>query len=326
MTDTFFRFAHPEYLIVGLCGLVIAAAMRLYFRQPVRYTYSLTQYIISMGLGMHPWRTWVVHAIRFLLFLGMLFLLARPQLVDKTKKMEMEGVDIMLVLDISESMLHPDDTETVRRIDSAKQEAIRFINKRPNDAIGLVLFGNEVFVRCPVTYDKTILQGIISDVEVGMIDGRGTVIARALISAMNHLKKSKSKTKIMILLTDGNPQDDLNIELPISIAQHMGIKIYTIGIGLNSALHPLLGLVRCNNVPAIELLKYIAEKTGGEFFLANNSADMRAVYDKIDALERTAHEVPVFSHYTDLYINSLFVLALGIIGELCLTTFMWLGL
>lgn len=327
MGNYVFRFAHLSSLLVLLCIIFFVVIIRYYFYKPIRYRYSLVEHLSIMGFVAHQWRKWVIYSMRFGILIVLALLIARPQLVDTQSKVTADGVDIMLLLDVSDSMREPSESEKIARIDVAKQEAIRFISKRVDDTIGLVLFGRDVLVRCPLTYDKHILQNIVSEVQLGMVDGGGTVLARAIISGVNNLKKGKASTKIIILLTDGVPtQDDLSAEVAIQVANHMGIKIYTIGIGLNYMYHPFFGLVKQDNNQAKELLRAIASETGGQFFLANNVQDMRMVYDKIDALERTAHEVPVFTHYKDLYLPGLISIIIAMIGELWLTTCIWFSI
>lgn len=257
-------------------------------------------------------------------------LIARPQIVDSRSNIQLDGIDIMLVLDASGSMTLSDlEGDERPRFEIAKQEAIRFANKRDNDAIGLVIFANDAISRCPITSDKRVVCNMIRELKIGDINPDGTLLATSMVTAANRLKYSKAKSKVMILLTDGEPsQNDMNHELAIEIAQKLGIKVYTIGIGSDKDtffMHPFFGRIPKPKVNA-QLLTKIAQQTGGTFFMAYDAADMRKIYETIDALERTKHETPIFSRYYDLF----FPITVGLMGcmsiELLLSTFVWFSI
>lgn len=325
--DYIFRFAYPSWLLILAIIVLIVVLIRFYMHRPVIFGYSLTDYINSMGFGCSSWRLTFLWIVRLAILGGLALLIARPQLVDTKSKMVTEGIDIMLILDVSDSMRLPSDDGLASRIDIAKQEACRFIDKRVNDTIGLVVFGKDALVRCPITYDKKIIHDIVKGVSIGVVNPEGTVIARALLSGANNLKKGKSKTKIAILLTDGAPTpEDINVQIPLELVKKLGIKVYTIGIGLQYSYHPYFGLVRHDSSETKNYLETIARATGGRSFVADNLQDMRAIYDTIDQLERTQYEVPVFTHYKDVYVVGLMSLIAAIIGELCLKTYIWFGI
>jgi Ca-activated chloride channel family protein len=217
-----------------------------------------------------------------------------------------------------------DDART--RFVVAKKEAIRFIEKRSHDAIGLVFFGKYAISRCPITFDKKLLKKILEDLQLGFVDPDGTVLSRAIVAAVNRLRNSASKTKIMIVLTDGEPsEDDIDISVAIQAAQRYGIKLYTVGIGSDReqvVFHPLYGPIIRAGVNT-ELLSHIALSTGGQMFMAHNAIDMRLIYDTIDQLERTAHDVPLFKHQIDLYQLPLFFVFVLFLVELLLSTTIW---
>ncbi len=265
--------------------------------------------------------------MRVLLLVILAFLIAKPQLVDSHSKVKVQGIDIVLAVDISGSMQIQDDKNDERsRVAIAKEEAIRFITKRSNDAIGLVVFGQQAVSRCPLTLDKNVLRTIVKDLAIGDIDPQGTALTTALVTAANRLKNSKAKSKVIILLTDGEPSEhDMPSKLGIEAAKKMGIKVYTIGIGSDKEvqiMHPFYGMVVMPKVNA-ELLTQIAQETGGKFFMARNAKDMRTIYDTIDLLEKTETEMPVFSNYWDIFIPFVCGALFLVFAELLLSTFMW---
>jgi len=268
--------------------------------------------------------------MRSLVLLLLAFLIAKPQLVDSHSKLKVEGIDIVLAIDVSGSMQiqdHKDDQRS--RIEIAKAEAIRFIEKRDNDAIGLVIFGADAVSRCPLTLDKTILKKMVYDLDIGVIPPDGTVISTALVTAVNRLRSSKAKSKVIILLTDGEPsQGDMPVPIAIDVAKKLGIKVYTVGIGSDeerSFMHPLYGPIVLPKVNS-ELLTKISAQTGGQFFMARSAKDMREIYDKIDSLERTEIEAPVFSNFLDIFVPIVWFICAVLMLELLLSSFIWFGL
>jgi Ca-activated chloride channel family protein len=198
------RFAYFGILYGLVPLLCLAAWYRWKFYKAPVYIYSLTGQLKSQGLVVNNWRKTFFAVTRCVVLVSLALLIARPQLVDEQSKVMVEGIDIMMVLDVSGSMQIIDDPQSRRqRVEVAKEEAINFINKRDNDPIGLVLFGGESVSRCPLTLDKTVLKSIIADIELGVISPQGTVLSKGIITALGRLKGSDAKTKIIILLTDG---------------------------------------------------------------------------------------------------------------------------
>ncbi len=244
---------------------------------------------------------------------GLLLLTARPQLVDRHSKVNVEGIDIMMVLDVSGSMQLFDDINDPRtRIDVAKEEAINFIKKRDNDPIGIVLFGNQALSRCPLTLDKNMLVQLIDETSLGLIDPDGTMLSRGLVMALNRLKKSTAASKIIIMLTDGEPTPgDLDPNIAIQLAQKYHVKMYTIGIGNEDGAyfrHPIFGVQMVPSGLNKNLLYALAEKTGGKFFEARKPADLATIYATIDALEKTQYETDVYHNYYDIFMPFLWIL------------------
>ena len=294
------------------------------------YHYSIVSLIIKSKRNVPPTHKRVFKLIRTTVFALLIFLIGKPQVVDSRSHIIIDGIDIMLVLDISGSMQFQDyDTDKRSRLDVAKDEALRFVNKRTNDAIGLVIFGNDALSRVPLTLDKHIITQVIQNLQIGILNPDGTVLSNSIIAASNRLKSSQAKSKIMIVLTDGEPsKNDADPGLAIEIAKKLGIKIYTIGIGSDQEqyfMHPFYGPIPKPRINK-NLLSKIARETGGKFFLANNSKDMRTIYDTIDSLEKTQHETPLYNNYYDIFIPFVWCIIILLLLELILSTTIWFGI
>lgn len=251
-----------------------------------------------------------IYALRIITFCLMVFLIFKPQLVYQRRPTTMQGVDIVLALDVSESMLCFDDIQDQRsRFEVAKKEAIRFIEKRMYDAIGLVIFARYAVTRCPLTLDKKMLTSLLHDLKIGFIDGDGTVISSSLLTAAARLTHSSAASKVIIFLTDGMPTvHDVAPEQALTLLKKLGIKVYTIGVGSKEGgyiNHPFLGLVRTPTTLNVPLLERIAHETGGAFFLAENPHDIASIYDHIDRLEKSSHETTMFYTYYDIFMPFL---------------------
>lgn len=329
--EWFIKFAYMPVLYGGFALLFVATLYRWKFVKTPFYTYPLAQTLIAGGHAVAvPYRK-ILHVLRFCTLAGLVLLIARPQLVDQQSKVQVEGVDIMLALDVSGSMqLFDSLKDTRRRIDVAKAEAIAFIKKRDDDPIGLVLFGNEAVSRCPLTLDKKMLESILNEVELGMINPEGTMIVRGVIMALNRMRKSQAKSKIIILLTDGEPtQGDLEMSPALELAKKQGVKIYTIGIGGDQGgyyEHPLFGMQQARVPLNKQLLQTLAQETGGRFFQAKDPAELATIYDTINGLEKTAYETNVYHKHYDVFMPYLWILLALIAGELILSRFVWFGL
>lgn len=321
-----FRFAHP-FVLLFLCLVILGAAL-IKWLWPAKtfYRYTLTDTLATHGHAsehIHP----IVFFVLNVLLLNMIALIiARPQWIDYQSTTQMNGVDIMLALDISGSMEIADDQKDGRsRITIAKDEALHFIKQREDDAIGLVLFAKDAISRCPLTLDKRMITEIIKGVNLGLLDVSETHLSTGLITAANRLKGSQATSKIIILLTDGAPsQGDLDPETAIAIAKQLGIRVYTVGIGGDRPVQVMTPMGLAYYMPVNkDLLQKIAKETGGSFFLANNAKDMRAIYEKINALEKTKYEVEHFVLYHDVFSEIVFLALLFLALELILSTFVW---
>lgn len=238
--------------------------------------------------------------LRNLLFVfkivGLAFLitaLARPQSNESWKDITTEGIDIVLAMDISTSMLARDFSPN--RLDAAKDVAMKFIADRPNDRIGLVVYEGESFTQCPLTTDHRVLLSLFKDIKPGLIEG-GTAVGMGLANAVNRLRDSESKSKVVILLTDGeNNAGSISPETAAEIAKQYGVRVYTIGVGSKGkAMGPVAiypdGSLKFDLVDVKideESLGNIAKITGGEYFRATNKNKLEGIYKKIDELEKT---------------------------------------
>lgn len=231
--------------------------------------------------------------------------LARPQLSLKEEKVKAEGIDIMMVMDLSSSMLSKDFDPD--RLEVSKLVAKEFVEKRVHDRIGLVVFSGESFTQCPLTTDHNILLDFLGSLEVGMLQD-GTAIGMGLATAVNRLKDSDAKSKIIILLTDGvNNAGYINPNTAAEIAREYDVKVYTIAVGtMGQALSPVNRRSDGQYMYAmakveidVALLESIAEMTEGKYFRAVDRASLENIYAEIDRLEKTEIEVNVFKRYKD---------------------------
>ncbi len=328
--EYFFRF--EQWWLLGLTiPLIIAGILlRRWFARTIYFRYSLAHELKEKKCATrHPYRK-IYYVVRLCVLFVLAFLIAKPQLVDSRSNIVVEGIDIILVLDASGSMQYQDYSDDQRsRFAVAKEEAIRFIEKRVNDAVGLVVFGKDAISRCPLTMDKKIIKDMVNTLEIGDIDPDGTMLATAMVTAINRLKQSKGSSKIMILLTDGEPSPgDMDPKAASDIAKKFGIKVYTIGIGSDKDevfLHPFYGMIAKPKVNA-SLLQKIARDTGGRFFLAHNARDMRSIYNTIDQLEKTKHEAPLYSRYFDIFVPFVLVCIVLLGLQQLVSTFVWFSL
>jgi Ca-activated chloride channel family protein len=249
--------------------------------------------------------------LRLVGLLALVIALARPQSFSTGENVFTEGIDIVLVLDISGSMLAEDFKPN--RLEAAKKITDNFIEGRTSDQIGLVIFSRDAFTQCPLTIDYSVLRNQLREVKSGMIED-GTAIGNAIANGINRLKDSKSKSKVMVLLTDGvNNSGEVNQITAAEIANKFGIRIYTIGVGsIGQAPYPFqtpFG-VRYQMVP-VEIdepvLKQIAEMTGGKYFRATNNKKLEDIYNEIDKLEKTRVEVTSFRSKKELFFPWLVV-------------------
>ena len=245
--------------------------------------------------------------------------LARPQTVDVSSKTKTtKGIDIVMAIDVSASMLAKDLKPN--RLEALKNVAAEFIKGRPNDRIGLVEYAGESYTKTPVTSDKGIVLQSLKDIKYNSIITGGTAIGMGLATAVNRIKDSKVKSKIIILLTDGvNNAGFIDPQTASELALEYGIKTYTIGLGTNgTALSPVAlknGVFQYGRIKVEideKLLKEIANVTGGKYFRATNNRKLKEIYKEIDALEKTEVEEFKFYNYDEKF-RPLVLLALGLL-------------
>lgn len=248
------------------------------------------------------YKNYLIHApfvLRTLALAMIVIVLARPQSTDSWQNSETEGIDIMLALDISTSMLAEDLKPN--RLEAAKEVATQFINGRPYDNIGVTLFAGESFTQCPLTVDHAVLLNLISQAECGMIED-GTAVGMGIANAVSRLKDSNAISKVIILLTDGtNNMGDISPLTAAEIAKSFGIRVYTIGVGTNGTApypYPVGGTIQYINVP-VEIdegtLTQIANVADGLYYRATSNSKLKEVYEEIDKLEKTKISVKQFS-------------------------------
>ncbi len=274
---------------------------------------------IDSGFNFSNWKTQLAILPDILKLLSMLLLviaIARPRKPLVNQSVKGEGIDIVLSMDISSSMLTQDFSPD--RLEASKKLAQEFVDKRPQDRIGLVVFAGESFTQCPVTIDHEVLKEFIAAQTVGYLED-GTAIGMGLATAVNRLKNSKAKSKIVILMTDGvNNKGYIDPASATSLAVEQGIKVYTIGIGSDE---PALGPVGKSMSGELifdyikgdideELMKNISKQTQGQYFRAKSKEELGDIYAKIDKLEKTDIEVAVLKKYKELYKGPLFIAVL----------------
>ncbi|HSC25325.1 MAG TPA: VWA domain-containing protein [Candidatus Babeliales bacterium] len=329
LNNFFMRCAHPLYSIAALIIILIAIFTRRLVYKQTTYRYSLGNVLKKNNASRHNYKK-IFYFLRLCTLILLALVIAKPQIVDSRSGVLISGVDIVLVLDMSGSMeLRDYDDDERSRFDVAKAEAIRFIEKRNDDALGLVLFGKDTVSRCPITFDKQLLKNVVEELKIGIIDSEATMLVTGIVTAANRLKHSQSMSKVMIVLTDGEPSEgDMDPSIGIDIAKKLGIKIYTVGIGSEREQmlrHPFYGIMVKPKVNK-ELLTKIAHATGGQYFLARNAGDMRNIYDTIDALEKTEHKDPFFGLYYDFLVPVVFLIMGIIFFELLFSTYIWFAL
>jgi len=262
----------------------------------------------------------ILSLLRILALAAIIVALARPRNVSVSKKTKTnKGIDIVMAIDVSASMLARDLKPN--RLEALKKVAIDFVDRRPNDRIGIVVYAGESFTQTPITSDKAIVKRTISELKWGQLEG-GTAIGMGLGSGVNRLKESKAKSKVIILLTDGvNNSGNIDPRTATELAKELGIKVYTVGIGTNGmadfpwSKDPRTGRLnfRKQQVEIDEdLLKEIASETNGKYFRATDNTSLKEIYDEIDKLEKTKIEEFKYYNYQEMY-RSLVLLAIGLL-------------
>ncbi len=264
----------------------------------------------------------VPFVLRTLAMAILIVALARPQSTDHWSNTTTEGIDIVVALDISSSMLAEDFKPN--RLEAAKEDAIRFISGRPNDRVGLVVFAGESFTQCPLTTDHAVLINLINDVKSGMIED-GTALGVGLANSVSRLKESSAKSKVVILMTDGiNNCGEIPPLTAADIAKAMGVRVYTIGVGTQGqAPYPFVDQFGNKHYQKVdveideEVLSQIATQTDGRYFRATSNKRLQEVYEQIDQLEKSKIETKEYSkkieEYLPLILAGLALLAIELL-------------
>jgi Ca-activated chloride channel family protein len=267
----------------------------------------------------------VPYILRFVAFAAMIVALARPRSSDDFEKVNTEGIDIVFALDVSTSMLARDFNPD--RISAAKDIAIEFIAQRPSDRMGIVVFAGESFTQCPLTTDRATLINLMKEVETGLIED-GTAIGNGLATAIARLKDSPAKSRVIILLTDGvNNRGEIAPLMATEIAKTYGVRVYTIGVGaMGVAPYPVMTPfgVQIQQVQVEideELLKQIADQTGGRYFRATDNTKMLEIYSEINRMETTRTIVDSFPVYKELFMKYALIALIALGLELFLRLF-----
>ncbi len=322
------EFANKEYLFLLLL-LIPYLLWYLMYRKKSEPTIRMSD-TYAFRYAPTSWKVRLMPLqllLRMLAFVMIVIVLARPQTQNSWKHRTVEGIDIMLAMDVSTSMLAEDLKPN--RLDAAKQVAAEFISGRPDDNIGLTIFAGESFTQCPMTIDHSSLLNLLQNVRTdiaqrGLIED-GTAIGMGLANAVSRLKDSKAKSKVVILLTDGsNNRGDISPLTAAEIAKSLGIRVYTIGVGTNKvAPYPMVvaGGVQYVNIPVeidTETLRGIAQATDADFYRATNNRELKNIYKEIDQLEKSKLSVTQFSKRYEAFQPFAIVAIIALLLEILL--------
>ncbi len=266
----------------------------------------------------------ILIVLRLFVLSALILVLMRPQSRSSFKDVKTEGIDIVIALDISSSMLAKDFKPN--RLDAAKELAIKFIDSRPNDRIGLVIFSGESFTQCPLTSDHAVIKNLFSGIKLGML-ADGTAIGNGLATSVSRIKDSQAKSKVVILLTDGvNNQGSVAPITAAEIAKAYGIRVYTIGLGTTGKALSFAGIYP-DGTYAYEYMDVvidektmteIADMTGGKYFRATDNDKLKDVYKEIDRLEKTIFEEKNYTNKSEHFLPFAITAALLLLIEFLL--------
>ena len=317
-------FANPTYLYLLLL-LIPMIGWYIYKLSKNQASLQVSSTEVFDAPEARSWRIWLRHVpfvLRMAAIAVLIVILARPQSTNSWQNSTTEGIDIVLAMDISTSMLAQDLKPN--RLEAAKDVAASFINGRQNDNIGLVVFAAESFTQCPLTTDHGVLLNLFKDIQTGILDD-GTAIGLGLANAVSRIKDSQAKSKVIILLTDGvNNQGEIAPVTAAEIAKTFGIRVYTIGVGtMGKAPYPFQTAfgVQYQNID-VEIdeptLKQIAATTGGQYFRATDNASLKEIYSEIDQMEKTKISVREYSKKQEEYKNWALLAFALLLAELLL--------
>lgn len=303
-----YRLADPYFLFLLL---LLPVMFFFHFRrrtpQTVTLQYSNLSIVKSAGKSRWSFYKHILFGLRLLAIALIIFAIARPQSGSKEEEITTEGIDIVLALDISSSM-RAEDFKPKNRLEVAKLVAEDFVKGRTSDRIGMVVFAGESYTQCPLTLDYGVLLNFIRDIKIGLVED-GTAIGMAIANAVNRLRDSRAKSKVIILLTDGrNNAGELHPLSAAQIAQALDVRIYTIGAGTKgTALYPIVDPIfgkRYQRLPVEideDLLQKMATMTGGQYFRAVDKSSLENIFAEIGELEKTKIEVKEYTRYRELF-------------------------
>ncbi len=317
-------FAHKDffYLFVLVAAMIVWYVLKQNKLSASIQTSSLSAFQ-SCGTGWRVYLRHLVFALRVAVVSLLIIVLARPQSTNSWENVTTEGIDIIIALDISGSMLAEDFKPN--RLEASKDVAIKFISGRRNDKIGLVVYSGESFTQCPLTTDHAILINLFKDIKNGMIED-GTAIGRGLATAVTRLKESDAKSRVVILLTDGNnTAGDISPMTAAEIAKTFGVRVYTVGVGtMGMAPYPATDFFGRKVYRQIEVeideetLRDIARMTDGKYFRATNNTKLQEIYVEIDKLEKSKIEVKEYSKKQEEFLPFALAAAILLIFEILL--------
>jgi Ca-activated chloride channel family protein len=299
-------FAHPEAF-----ALLLLLPVLVYFhffrddRRSTDFRFPTLSNLQGLNRTTRVRLRHLPFVLRSLALIFIVVVLARPQLFDQKIEKTVEGIDIVLCMDTSTSMAAEDLKPN--RLEAAKEVAAKFVEGRQSDRIGVVPFAAQSFTQCPLTTDYSVLVSLIEKIQMRMVED-GTAIGLALATALNRLRESEAKSKVIILLTDGqNNRGELDPVTAAQAAKALGIRIYTVGVGTRGmAPYPVETVFgkRYQNIPVNideEMLQEIADETGGQYFRATNEVMLKSIYDKIDELEKSIVEVQEYKQVAEVF-------------------------
>jgi Ca-activated chloride channel family protein len=307
-------FRDPLLLLAVLPVLAaLAVILRLGLRTRPAKRYPTLRVFVRAGSSFAVAARRALPFARFVALMLLVVALARPQFVEKQEEIRTEGIDIMLALDISGSM-QAEDFKPKNRLHVAKNVVAEFLELIRNDRVGLVVFAGQAFTQCPLTLDYGVLRSLLAGVEIGMIED-GTAIGTALANSVNRLKSSAAKSKVVILLTDGeNNSGKIDPETAAKVAEALKVRVYTIGVGKKGGApipveHPVYGKIYARNPDGSLVLTKIDEKsllqiadiTNGQYFRATDAEALKKIYSQILELERTKFQVKEFEKAHEYY-------------------------
>ena len=325
MDSIFFEYPkllYLEFLLLPMIGIYLYRELRR--TNPSLVVSSAAPYRFK-GNPLHKILRHTPFVMRCIAVAAIIVAIARPRSSSMFEKIDSEGIDIVLAMDISTSMLARDFEPD--RIGASKDIAIQFIAERPTDRIGVVVFAGESFTQAPLTTDRSTLINLMKEVECGIIED-GTAIGNGLANAVARLKDSPAKSRVIILLTDGvNNRGEIAPQMAIEIAKTYGIRVYTIGVGaMGEAPYPMMtpyGVKEMMVKVEIdeELLKQIATETGGEYFRATDNTKLLEIYRQINDMEKSKTTVDSFPLYKEEFLRFGLIALLALFVELIVRLF-----